>query len=52
MYLKRRENRSLRSSLPPSEFCFLSHVLGDVAPFLRCAENLAQSTIEMVHSLL
>jgi hypothetical protein len=37
-------------AMPPSrEFRFLSDVLGYVAPFLGCSENLAQTTLEVVN---
>ena len=39
----------LRSVLPPWEFRFLSHVLGNIAPFLCRSENLAQTTLEVVN---
>ena len=35
--------------LPSREFRFLSYVLGNIAPFLCCSENLAQTTLEVVN---
>src|SRR5277367_5148611 len=35
--------------LPSREFRFLSYVLGNMAPFLCCSENLAHATLEVVN---
>jgi hypothetical protein len=35
--------------LPSREFRFLSYVLGNIAPFLGCSENLAHTTLEVVN---
>jgi hypothetical protein len=43
-HLDRSEDYSLRSTVPSREFRFLSYILGDIAPFLGCSENLAQTS--------
>src|SRR5882672_2069169 len=48
-HLVRSEDNPLRSMLPSWQFRFLSDVLGYVAPFLCCSENLAQTTLEVVN---
>ncbi len=48
-HLDRSEDYSLRSMLPSREFRLLSYVLGNIAPFLGCSENLAHTTFEVVN---
>src|SRR3984893_7342379 len=48
-HLDRSEDYSLRSVLSSREFRFLSDVVGYVAPFFGCSENLAHTTLEVVN---